>query len=118
MKRFAMMEIDAAVAFANAGGQALHVCDSKLLGLHLRKDAPRCFRESDQFAHLFDLDVMRLTKTARWLGVRKIYVHHRGTERQHIDIVGGPLVKALKKAAEDTARDRETQRQAELLFSP
>jgi hypothetical protein len=81
VKRFEMKELDQAVAFSLAGGQALHVCDSKKLGVHLMKHAPQCFRISKEFAHLFDQDEIRLTKTARWLGVRKIYVHHRGEDR-------------------------------------
>ncbi len=84
---------------------------------NLRKSAPRCFRESTQFAHLFDQDEHRLTKTARWLGIRKIYVHHRGEDRQHIDIVGGPLVRAIKKAGQQPAKDKATQQQANLIFA-
>ena len=64
--------------------------------------APRCFKEAiargEKIAHLFDLDTERLSKTARALGVRVCFIDGRGTPRQHIDLCGMPLKKALARA--------------------
>lgn len=95
MKAFACLEIDEALAFAAAGGQALH--------LHRiipdRRRAPRCFvaavDRGEDIAHLFDLDRDRLVATARRLGVRVLVIDREGTDRQHIDLCGGPLRKAM-----------------------
>lgn len=94
MKSFLALQVDEAIAHAAAGGQALH--------LHRiivdRKKAPRCFvaavDRGEHIAHLFDLDEVRLIATAKRLGVRVIVVDRPGTDRQHIDLCGGPLRKA------------------------
>ena len=94
LKVFRAIEIDEALAHAKAGGQALH--------LHRiipdRDKAPRCFVQAvdrgEDIAHLFDLDRVRLVKTAKRLGVKVIHVDRDGTDRQHIDLCGGPLRKA------------------------
>ena len=92
MKIFECGEVKEAYAWAQAGGQALH--------LHqiVFPESPRCFRDAvgrgEDIAHLFDQDEARLRKTAKDLGVRVIYVHHRGTPRQHIDLCGKPLTMA------------------------
>lgn len=95
MKRFASLEVEEAIAYAAAGGQALH--------LHRiivdRTKAPRCFVQAvdrgEHIAHLFDLNTERLRATARRLGVRVVYIDREGTPRQHLDLCGGPLRKAI-----------------------
>lgn len=92
MKVFKTRELKEAIQHAMEGGQALH--------LHriVFEDSPSCFRSAvangEDIAHLFDQDVERLIRTARSLGVRVIYVDGKD-ERQHIDLCGGPLRKAL-----------------------
>lgn len=95
MKRFSIMEIIEAYAYAKQGGQALHLHNI----IVNEATAPKCFvnavRRGEDIAHLFDLDKERLIRTARRLGVKVIYVDNEGTERQHIDLCGGPLRKAI-----------------------
>lgn len=100
MKTFQALEIAEALAHAQAGGQALH--------LHRiivdRRKAPRCFvaavDRGEHIAHLFDLDTDRLKATARRLGVRVVYIDRAGTDRQHLDLCGAPLRKAVAMAAQ------------------
>jgi hypothetical protein len=95
MKKFLSLEIHEALEYAANGGQALHL--HRIIVDANR--APRCFvravEKGEDIAHLFDQDLMRLTGTARSLGVRVIYVDREGTPRQHIDLCGGPLKKAI-----------------------
>lgn len=95
MRHFSDLEIAEAVAHADGGGQALHV-HSIIVD---RSRAPRCFLRAvdrgEKIAHLIDQDEARLVATARRLGVRVIVVERRGTARQHIDLCGAPLRKAL-----------------------
>jgi hypothetical protein len=95
VKAFAAREIRGALAHAAAGGQALHV--HGFLGD--RRKAPRCFvgavDRGEPIAHLFDRDEARLVATVRGLGVRVVAVERRGTDRQHVDLCGGPHRKAL-----------------------
>jgi hypothetical protein len=95
VKKFLAMQIGEALAHAAAGGQALH--------LHRiivdEKKAPRCFvnavRRGEDIAHLFDRDRLRLVATAASLGVKVIFVERPGTDRQHVDLCGAPLRKAI-----------------------
>ena len=89
-----MREVDEAVAYAAAGGQALHVHNiivDKTL-------APRCFvaavERGEDITHLFDQDRARLERTVRHLGVRVVVVERAGTPDQHVDLCGVPLRKA------------------------
>lgn len=95
MKSFECLELPEALAFAAAGGQALHLHQ---IIVDERK-APRCFvravARGEQIAHLFDQDEARLIATARRLGVNVVVVEHRGEEGQHVDLCGGPLRKAM-----------------------
>lgn len=77
------------------GGQALELWDKSYT---MTPTAPRCFRGRD-FAKLYDRDELRLTATARRLGVRVIKVDRPGQPLQHIDLVGGPMRKAIAEAA-------------------
>ncbi len=58
--------------------------------------APGCFQRSKAWGNLYDQDVKRLVQTATDLGVKRIIVHHQGTPKQHVDLCGGPLLKALR----------------------
>lgn len=94
MKTFQQREIHAAFAYSIAGGQALHLMDGSFA--NLRADTPACFKGRRQIAHLFDEDEARLIATAKRLGVRVIKVERRGEAgRQHIDLCGKPLQRAL-----------------------
>lgn len=94
MKKFDYVQIEEAYAYANSGGQALHL--HKII--NNPKTAPSCFvrevKKGNFIAHLFDRDEERLIETAKKLGVRVIEVECRGSFRQHIDLCAGPLKKA------------------------
>lgn len=96
MKIFQAAEIPEAVAYAQEGGQALHL--HRIIAN--KKKAPACFVKAidkgEHIAHLFDQDEDRLRKTALGLGVRIILVERQGTPKQHIDLCGAPLKKAIK----------------------
>lgn len=87
MKLFAQREINEARAFAKDGGQAVHVHCFTGNGHPL-------FRRYPQAAHLFDQDRIRLSETARRLGVRVVKIEKPGTASQHIDLCGKPLERA------------------------
>lgn len=95
MKKFGEEELLEAIIHAGGGGQALH--------LHsiVFENSPKCFKDAvgrgEQIAHLFDQNLSRLQQTARQLGVRVVYIHHKGTTRQHVDLCGAPLRKALEE---------------------
>lgn len=101
MKQFATRELREAIAYAAAGGQALH--------LHRyiidRSKAPSCFKAAitrgQDIAHLFDQDEARLVDTVKRLGVRVISVERRGQPGQHVDLCGWPLERA-KSLCEET----------------
>ena len=93
MKSFQQSEIAAAYDYAKSGGQALHLMGGWVASLNSR--TPKCFKGRNVIAHLFDQDSQRLISTARKLGVRVILVEHLQTSRQHIDLCGRPLERAL-----------------------
>lgn len=96
LKHFPALDLDEALAHAAGGGQSLHT--HTFIGNPAT--APRCFvravRRGEKIAHLFDQDIDRLRKTARQCGVKIIVVEHAGTDRQHIDLCGKPLVRAME----------------------
>lgn len=92
MKLFQERQIRKAYEFAVAGEQALHVFSDP--GLYPR--APAVFKKSKQAAHLFDQNMIRLTVTAKQLGVRVIKVSCEGTKKQHVDLCGKPLKRAIE----------------------
>lgn len=104
MKRFETREIREAIAHAAAGGQALHVCRSAQF---VGPNAPKCFQESELFAHLFDQNRRRLIETARELGVRVLKLERGFTPTQHIDLCRGPLEKALKRCDREHAKEAQ-----------
>ena len=91
MMRFAERDYKAALAFAAGGGQGLHV----FTGAAAHPGAPVCFKRSEGAAHLFDGNKGRLLATAKALGVRRVKIELEGTDRQHVDLCGGPLRKAI-----------------------
>ena len=94
MKLFQHDEAEAAMDYADEGGQALHVWTPDV---GQWPEAPACFKRSGKgWGHLIDMDIDRLMSTARSLGVNVIVVSRRGVRGQHIDLCGGPLRKARK----------------------
>lgn len=115
MRIFTFWDVEEAKAYSREGGQALH-----LHSIIVNWDrAPNCFKaavnKGQPIAHLFDMDKGRLVRTARKLGVRAIFIDLEDEgERQHIDLCGGPLFKAIKMSEnpdaykpEDYRRDAE-----------
>ena len=105
MKQFGRRQIREALTHAYMGGQALHVYAA------ISMPAPNCFLKSKLWAHLFDQDLERLRATARQLGVRRIVIHQKGTEKQHLDLCGKPLQRAIEMANDghQTGRKGRTQ---------
>lgn len=95
MRHFAERQISEAYEYAATGGQALHT--HRILNRNL---APKCFVDAvdrgEDIAHLFDMDAVRLRQTARKLGVKVVRIDREGTPKQHIDLCGAPLRKALE----------------------
>ena len=92
IRLFEDRQIFEAYEFAVGGGQALHLFSFP--GVY--PGAPGCFKRSKQGGHFFDQNKARLTATAKQLGVRVIKVSHEGTKKQHVDLCGRPLKRALK----------------------
>lgn len=96
MKAFSWRFVEHAVRYARDGGQALH-----LHRFIMSPSAPRCFVQAvdrgEPIAHLFDLDTGRLVSTARQLGVKVIFIDKDETPRQHIDLCGRPLLRAIER---------------------
>lgn len=98
MKLFQHEEAEAAMDFADQGGQALHVWKPNVGHW---PEAPSCFKRScTEWAHLLDRNLDRLISTARSLGVVVIAVSRRGMRGQHIDLCGGPLRKAKESCSD------------------
>lgn len=93
MKLFKQREVREAIAYAQAGGQALH-----LFKAMPNMPAPRVFGAYPLWGHLIDYDEARLVETARRLGVRKIVVGRKGRRGQHVDLCGAPLERAIREA--------------------
>jgi hypothetical protein len=95
MKHFTTLELPKALAYAAAGGQALHT--HRIIVNPAA--APRCFvravERGQDIAHLFDLDTERLKATAAHLGVKVLFIDKEGTSSQHIDLCGAPLRRAM-----------------------
>lgn len=96
MKQFERKQLREAISYALEGGQALHVWQP----IGDWPNAPTVFKKNKQaWSHLFDQDRDRLIATAKKFGVRVILVHHEGTERQHIDLCGRPLGRAILRCS-------------------
>lgn len=95
MKRFEERDVREAMAYASAGGQALHVWDPGPDAAKAWPRAPAIFKRNRPWAHLIDHDIDRLMATAKALGVRVVRVGRRGARGQHVDLCAGPLTKAI-----------------------
>ncbi len=102
MRHFECLELEEALAYAAAGGQALH---THRIIVDERK-APQCFvralRRGEDIAHLFDQDSFRLRKTVKKLGVNIIFIERPGQPGQHVDLCGKPLQRALALCETET----------------
>jgi len=96
MKLFKERRLKEACAYAQGGGQALHLFSDP----RIYPGAPNCFKRSREAAHLFDYNIGRLISTARRLGVRVIKVGRKGAPGQHIDLCGKPLRMAKEEASQ------------------
>lgn len=96
MKQFEMMQIKEAKEYAMSGGQALHIHN-------LTQNGHRHFKRYSESAHLLDQNRDRLVLTAKRLGVRVIKVDHPGTQYQHIDLCGKPLIRAKATCSVDNS---------------
>jgi hypothetical protein len=97
MKFFA--DLREALKHVAESGQALHYSCPK---------APACFKGKRLWGHLLDGDRKRLVATARALGVRVIRVHRPGEPRQHVDLCGKPLGRAMRMCLGLWAQEGET----------
>lgn len=95
MKLFAQKDLKAAYAYAESGGQALHVISGTFA--YLRPGTPAVFKGREQIAHLLDNDLDRLWATARRLGVRVVKPERIGRVGQHVDLCGKPFDRALSE---------------------
>lgn len=99
MIMFEWRELRQALDYAARGGQSLH------LHRFIHPKAPPCFRQAvargEQIAHLFGQDKERLIATAKRLGVKVIVVERESTSKQHIDLCGKPLQRAIQQLLGD-----------------
>ena len=79
--------LEEAMSTADQGKQALFLHHHQGFG-------PGPFAKPGVIGKLMDMDVKRLTETARGLGVRHVKIDRLGRRGQHIDLVGMPLQKA------------------------
>ena len=96
MKIFQMEEVFEAYEHAKDGGQALH--------LHTINQGHPLFRRYPVIAHLFDQNLDRLILTAKRLGIRVVKVEYPGSHRQHVDLCGKPLERAVAMAQSEAHR--------------
>lgn len=101
MKRFETRQVREALAYAEAGGQALHCWVPTAAW---KRRAPVIFRGCDLWAHLIDHDLERLIATVRRFGVNKVAVGREGGRGQHVDLCGGPLRAALAESNMEETR--------------
>ena len=98
MKLFEVQLVRSAIEYAESGGQALHIWTPPQNKTEsCWPGAPACFRKAKLWAHLIDQDELRLKKTARNLGVRKIVISRLGRSGQHVDLCGKPLLRAIEQ---------------------
>lgn len=97
MKLFQERKIFEAYEYASKGGQALHL----FMDPGIYPGAPAVFKKSRDAGHLFDNDKKRLILTARKLGVRIIKLGRENTKKQHIDLCGRPLQRAIETAKKE-----------------
>lgn len=102
MKLFTAKQVRDAIAYGDAGGQALHVWSPPQNETKsFWPGAPVCFQNAGIWAHLIDRDLQRLKDTARKFGVRKIKISSQGRSGQHVDLCGRPLDRAMEQCFDD-----------------
>jgi hypothetical protein len=82
-----------AIQHAESGGISLHVWKHPRGYPH---DIPKCFEQSESWGHLFCQKIELLERVARRFGVRNVVVSKIGKLRQHVDLCGKPLEKAIE----------------------
>jgi len=87
-------DLKKAIADSVAGGQALFT------HLWTTVTGPDAYKGTKLVGKLFDQDRERLITAAQDFGETVIVVHRLGTPKQHIDLVGGPLERAIKSSNE------------------
>lgn len=95
-KLFGETDIFEAYKFAETGGVALHVFG----GAAAYPGAPACFKRCSEAGHLFDRDIKRVKELAAIFGVCNVKVSHKGSSKQHVDLCGKPLKKAVEMCEE------------------
>lgn len=102
LRLFAHREVRAALAYTEAGGQALHVWRPPHDGQRVCwPGAPRHFLQYRLWAHLMDYNEERLIALAQRLGVWPVRVERRGRRGQHVDLCGPALELALAACSAD-----------------
>lgn len=100
-RRFEMMELAQAIAWAKGGGIAVHVMPPSAIP----DRAPACFLAAKAagkpFAHLLGPDWYTLTIAANWLRLKSDWIQHGKLDGgrhsyTHFDLVAFPLTRALK----------------------
>jgi hypothetical protein len=105
IRLFQYREVRAALAYAAAGGQALHVWRPPHDGRRsCWPGAPRHFLQFRLWAHLIDYNEERLIEAACRFGVWPVRVERRGRRGQHVDLCGPALDLALAECAVHQAR--------------
>jgi hypothetical protein len=101
----------AAMRHAAAGGRALHLFTWPLgefpRGAARASAAKSAVDGVVRLAHLFDRDPVRLERTALQLGMTRGWIQRAGTDRQHVDVWGAPLRKAIAMAERRPLPPRE-----------
>lgn len=113
MLLFTHRQVREAMAHAAAGGQALHIWrpppDGR--GGSAWPGAPPRFRKHRLWGHLLDQDLDRLIRTAHSIGIPHPTVERPGQAKQHIDLCGEPLDRAIAACEDaDAANHGPTER--------
>ncbi len=95
MRLFYLREVREAKYHAKQGGQALHL----MYATNWISNVPLAFKRHSKYGHLLDANYDRLVATAKRLGVRCVVVCCPGSkDKQHVDLCGAPLKKAITEA--------------------
>lgn len=93
MKLFRRNQTREAIRFSKEGGQSLQPFIKTLVFCGGRGDF---FKHPQRAARLFDQNTARLITTIRKFGINTIHVHLVGTDKQHVDLTGKPLERAMR----------------------
>jgi len=97
MKLFRRSQTREAIHYAIDGGQALQpfIKTSVFCG-----GCGNFFKYPQRAARLFDQDYKRLVETIKSFGINSVHVHLEGQDKQHVDVVGKPLERAMRACDE------------------